>query len=139
MPTPFETYLARIEIDYRRGNATEHTYRPALEELIETLFHGVDAINDPKHINCGAPDFIVERRKVPLGFIEAKDIGEDLDKTEKSDQLKRYRSALHNLILTDYLEFRWYFRGELHLKARIADVGESRRVSIHANISNSRF
>ncbi len=27
----FETYLAKVQTDYRRGIATEHTYRPALK------------------------------------------------------------------------------------------------------------
>ena len=73
--------------------------------------HGMDASSDPKHIACGAPDFIVEKGKVPLGYVETKDVGADLDKVEKSDQMKRYLKALHNLILTDYVEFRWYVNG----------------------------
>ncbi|MDO8369329.1 MAG: type ISP restriction/modification enzyme, partial [Candidatus Nitrotoga sp.] len=40
--------------------------------------------------------------------------------TEKSEQLKRYRDGLANLILTDYLEFRWYVSGKLRLTARLA-------------------
>jgi len=45
--------------------------------------------------------------------VEAKDIDIDLRKVERLEQLKRYREALPNLILTDYLEFRWYVEGEL--------------------------
>lgn len=122
MPLNFEAYLKSIQSDLRRGNATEHTYRSALETLIESAGKGINASNDPKHIECGAPDFIVERRKVPLGYVETKDIGVDLDKIEKSDQMKRYLKALHNLILTDYVEFRWYVNGErrppIHLATR---------------------
>jgi hypothetical protein len=122
MALNFEAYLKSIQSDLRRGNATEHTYRSALETLIESAGHGIDASNDPKHIECGAPDFIVERRKVPLGYIETKDVGTDLNKIEKTDQMKRYLKALHNLILTDYIEFRWYVNGErrppIHLATR---------------------
>jgi predicted helicase len=128
MPSPFDTYLAKIESDLRRGKATEHTYRSSLEWLLETLAPGVDASNDPKHIACGAPDFIVERGKVPLGYAETKDVGEDLDKIEKGEQLKRYRASLNNLILTDYLEFRWYVNGAHKLTVRLATVGADRRV-----------
>jgi hypothetical protein len=39
---------------------------------------------------------------------------------ENSDQLKRYRLALENLILTDYLEFRWYVDGDLRRSVRLA-------------------
>ena len=35
-----------------------------------------------------------------------------------------------NLILTDYLEFRWYVEGELHLKARLAHTGNRDRITI---------
>lgn len=118
-----------IQADFKGGRATEYTYRSALENLLETLHDHVEASNDLKHIKCGAPDFIVERRKVPLGYVETKDVGDDLDKTEKSDQLKRYRASLNNLILTDYLEFRWYINGIHRLTARIADVGKGYNLS----------
>ena len=55
MKTPIQIYAEKIEADYLKGNATEHTYRTVLELLIETLGKGVDASNDPKHIDCGAP------------------------------------------------------------------------------------
>jgi hypothetical protein len=129
MANPFEAYLKKIEADWLGGQATEHTYRPALETLIESLASGIDASNDPKHIECGSPDFIVEHRKVPLGYVETKDVGADLDKIEKSDQLKRYRQSLHNLILTDYLEFRWYVNGERKLAARLATVGKGKKLA----------
>ena len=129
MPTPFETYLAKIEADLRGGKATEYTYRSTLEHPLETLAPGVDASSDPKHIACGAPDFIVERGHVPLGYVETKDIGDDLNKVEKSDQLKRYRASLNNLILTDCLEFRWYVNGALKLAARLATIGMGHKLA----------
>lgn len=70
MPTPFETYLAKLQADFKGGKATEYTYRSALECLLESLADHVAASNDPKHIARGAPDFIVERRKVILGHDE---------------------------------------------------------------------
>ena len=128
MPAPFDTYLEKIQNDYKGGKATEYTYRSTLENLLESLARGIQASNDPKHVECGAPDFIVERRKVPLGYVETKDVGELLDKIEKSDQLKRYRASLHNLILTDYLEFRWYVNGTLRLTARIGSIGKAHKI-----------
>jgi hypothetical protein len=55
-------------------------------------------------------------------------VGADLNKIEKSEQLKRYLKALNNLILTDYLEFRWYINGKERLRARLADVGKNSRL-----------
>jgi len=130
MPSLIETYLTKIEADLHGGKATEYTYRSSLEELLEVSGKGIEASNDPKHIACGAPDFIVERRKVPLGYVETKDLGVALDKVEKSDQMRRYLKALNNLILTDYLEFRWYVNGERKLKVRIADVGKNNRLVV---------
>ncbi len=103
--TIFKAYLAQIEHAYKAGNATEHTYRPALKDLLEAFQPSITATNESRRIKCGAPDYIINRKDIPLGFVEAKDIGEALDKWEKDDQLLRYREGLANLILTDYLEF----------------------------------
>jgi len=105
---PLPEYLRAIEKELSASNATEHTHRPALKALLEDFAPGVTATNEPQRIACGAPDFIVTRGVAILGYIEAKDIGKNLDETEKSEQLKRYRDSLTNLILTDYLEFHWY-------------------------------
>jgi hypothetical protein len=117
-------YLQKIEKALMAGNATEHTHRPALKTLIESLEADITATNEPKREKCGAPDFIVTKTTVPIGYIEAKDIGKSLDTVERDEQLKRYREGLHNFILTDYLEFRWYVKGEQRLTARLAHVGE---------------
>lgn len=107
-----------IERDLQSGLATEHTHRPALKAFIESLDRSVFVT--PKWIACGAPDLIVQRGSTPLGYIEAKDVGKSLNQEEASEQLKRYLEALPNLILTDYLEFRWYVDGERRLKVRLA-------------------
>lgn len=125
-----DTYLQKIEADFQRGIATEYTHRSTLENLLEAFEPGVAASSDPQHIICGAPDFVVEKGNIPVGYVETKDIGEPLDRIERTPQLTRYRKALNNLILTDYLEFRWYVREELRLKSRIAKVGRGRRLIV---------
>lgn len=125
-------YLAKIEHAYKAGNATEHTHRPALKDLLEAFQPSITATNEPKRIKCGAPDYIITRKDIPLGFVEAKDIGVSLDDTEKSEQLKRYRDGLANLILTDYLEFRWYVSGELRLTALLAKPQANGKLRIDA-------
>jgi hypothetical protein len=130
----FETYIKKVEADYQGGLATEHTCRLALETLIEALLPGTEASNDPRLSECGAPDFVVQRHKVPLGYLETRDVGVDLDKVEQTDQMKRYFKALNNLILTDFLEFRWYVGGELCLKTRVAEVSKAAgRASLRLN------
>ena len=113
-------YRDDLKREYTSAEATEHSYRSALKELVEALGGGgVQAINEPKHKKYGAPDFIVQHSGVPIGHIECKDVGRNLDAEEESEQLKRYRAALPNLVLTDYLEFRWYSGGELRETARL--------------------
>ena len=121
-------YLREVERERASGQATEHSYRPALKALIEALGDGVRAINEPAHIECGAPDFVVERNGVPAGHIECKDIGADLGREEATQQLRRYRDGLPNLILTDQLEFRRYAGGELRQRARLARLGAAGKI-----------
>ncbi len=116
-------YRLRVEETRASGQAREHSYRPALKSLVEALAgDGVHAINEPARVSCGAPDFIVERSGVPLGHVECKDVGAHLENVESGEQLRRYRQGLPNLILTDYLEFRWYARGDLRATARLGSI-----------------
>ncbi|MDY6851307.1 MAG: N-6 DNA methylase, partial [Thermodesulfobacteriota bacterium] len=124
MPDHIKTYIKAIERELKVGQATEHTHRHALKKLIESISPQITATNEPKRVKCGAPDFLVSkaRQGLTIGYIETKDIGKSLDEAEKSGQLKRYRRSLENLILTDYLEFRWYVDGELRDKAGLAGM-----------------
>ncbi|MDD5722803.1 MAG: N-6 DNA methylase [Syntrophales bacterium] len=119
-------YLKKIEKAYSAGNATEHTHRPALKELIESFATGITATNEPRRVKCGAPDFIITKGQSPLGYIECKDIGKSLAEIERTDQLKRYRESLGNLILTDYLEFRWYVGGHYRLTVQLATLADGK-------------
>ena len=124
MSAPFEKYLERVELARVLGNATEHTYRQFVSQLFSDLAEECIAVNEPKRSECGAPDFVVLHKKSRLtrGYIEAKDIGVSLDDAAKSEQLTRYFRSLHNLILTDYLEFRWYVEGKLRQTIRLAQA-----------------
>ena len=117
----FENYVNNIQTNLQAGNSTEHTHRPALQNLVQSFAQGVIATNEPKRIACGAPDYIVTRSHIPLGYIEAKDVGKCLNKIEKDSQIKRYLGSLNNLIVTDYLEFRWFFNGEKRLAVKLAN------------------
>ncbi len=124
----FNTYILTIEKELALGNATEHTHRPALKALLESLTEGIVATNEPRRIECGAPDFVITRGLAPRGYVEAKDVGKSLDEAEHSEQLQRYRDSLTNLVLTDYLEFRWYVDGERRLSARLGTPTRDGRV-----------
>jgi predicted helicase len=128
MTNQIQAYLQDVTQIYQKGNATEHTYRPALKNLLESFGDGVLAVNEPKRIKCGAPDFWIGQGMLEIGHIEAKDIGVSLKGFEKKDQMKRYLNALGNLIFTDHLEFRWYVDGELRLSAAIATFDKQKKI-----------
>src|SRR2546428_1244124 len=117
-------YLKEIEHYYKLGISKEHSYRSSLQTLLPKLAPDITAVNEPKRVACGAPDYVVLRAtaNVPLtvGYIEAKDIGLSLDKIEKDEQMGRYLRALDNLLLTDYIEFRWYVKSQKQMTARLA-------------------
>lgn len=122
MKNDIEQYCKNIRQRFKTGISTEHSYRGDLQNLLQNLIKGINITNEPKKQKCGAPDYIIQRKEVPIGYIEAKDIGIDLDKIEKSEQLKRYKKSLDNLILTDYLEFRFIKYGEKVKTIRIVDT-----------------
>ncbi len=127
------TYLKAIEKALTAGNATEHTHRAALQRFIEQLANGITATNEPKRVKFGAPDFIVTRKETPLGYVEAKDVGVSLDREEKSEQMKRYLEGSGNLVLTDYLEFRWYVGTARRMTARLATRTKSGKLRVEAD------
>ena len=127
-------YLTEIQAEFKTGMAGEHAYRPALKTLLQSADSGLNAVNDPARTEIGMPDFVVLRQpgNVPIGIVEAKDIGNQLSRTEKSQQVKRYLKH-GNLILTNYLEFRWYVNGEKRETVRIAKEAKGNIVRIQTN------
>lgn len=126
MTNTITEYINSLQANLQHNNSTEHTHRPALKDLIESLMTGIVATNEPKHVACGAPDFVIANNAghglEVIGYIETKDVGSPLDQIEKNSQMKRYLPALRNLILTDYIEFRWYVDGELRRKVNLANL-----------------
>lgn len=122
-------YTASLEAQLHYGITTEHSHRPALKTLLESLQLGITSINEPKHIAVGAPDFIIKLKELTVGFVEAKDIGISLDEAEKSEQFKRYLK-LPSIILTDYLEFRWFVNGSKKQAARLGWLAQGGEVKV---------
>jgi len=133
---PIDEYLKQVKQRYAAGISTEHSYRADLQNLILLMVKGIQVTNEPKRQKCGAPDYIIQKKQVPLGYIEAKDIGIDLDKTEKSEQINRYLQSLDNFVLTDYLEFRFYKYGQKVHEIKIASI-ENGKFSIHPECFDS--
>ncbi len=110
----FQNYISSISKKFSHTETSEMGYRLDFELLLQGIFeeinvHRID--HDPKAVGGNKPDFIVLKNSIPILYIETKDIGVSLDKIEKSNQMKRY-FGYANLVLTDYVEFRFYRNGQ---------------------------
>lgn len=134
-----DQYINNINQRYKLGNATEHTFRGDLQTLIESIVPTVRATNEPKRQSCGAPDYILTKKDIPVGFIEAKDIGdkdlEGVKKTGNKEQFDRYKASLNNLIFTDYLDFHLYVDGIFITKIAIAEIQNGAIVPLPHNFA----
>ena len=132
-----DEYINEIGNLYATGMAREHSYRPALEKLLNALLPGLKAINEPARIACGAPDYIIIRESdsQPVAFVEAKDIGDnDLDgRKQHREQFNRYKSSLNHIVFTDYLDFHLYEYGEPTACVRIAETTGDKIVAVKGN------
>lgn len=131
-------YISTVNQKYRAGNATEHSYRGALEQLMQEFLPKLRIVNEPKRVKCGAPDYIASRKDgMPVFYIEAKDIGDnDLDGRNPhghKEQFTRYKQALDYIIFTDYLDFHLYEHGEFVDSVRIAELKGDKIVAISEN------
>jgi predicted helicase len=105
-------YINRVNQLYQTGISTEHSFRGILDELLRSIDTSILVTNEPKKIECGAPDYLISRKQIPIGYIEAKDLFDaDLDglkKTGNKEQFDRYKDSLDNIVFTDYLSFHFY-------------------------------
>jgi predicted helicase len=133
-------YLSNVNRLFQTGNAREHSYRGDLQELLNQIINDSNIIvtNEPARIrNVGAPDYSITKNDIAIGYIEAKDIGvDDLEgKKKNKEQFDRYKNALPNLIITDYLQFLFYQNGELVTQIDIANVVDGEIVAKDENFS----
>lgn len=117
------TYLDQVRAKYESGQATEHSYRPALQALFESIDPELNVINEPKKSEAGMPDFLFERDRVPFGWAEAKDIDKDVIRLKgySVEQRKRYEAAYPNLIYTNGVDFEFIREGTSVHFVSIAD------------------
>ena len=114
-------YISELSNKYKKGITTEHSFRGALETLLKNMTD-CEVINEARHIDCGAPDLTLLRKNIPIGYVEAKDVGKNLNSKEYKNQFDRYKKALDNIIFTDYLDFWFYKNGEFVENIRIAEL-----------------
>ena len=144
-------YIKELNAQYKTGKATEHSYRPALKELLQSLLPKMTVINEPRRYDFGAPDYILMRKGAPVAFIEAKDFVKTNDlagRKENKEQFDRYKQSLDNIIFTDYLDFWLYRNGEFVDSVRLAELkgdkimlvseNEAKFVSLIEHLANAQ-
>ena len=114
-------FVSAVQKVHATGNATEHSYRSAFETLFSGL--GVMALNEPKRVKCGAPDFLISKDGIVIGHVEAKDLHISIQgmKNGNKSQQNRYRAALPNLIYTNGLDWDFYRDGGIIASVTIAN------------------
>lgn len=128
-----QTYLNTLQLRYQTGISREHTYRGDLQTLLMAILPDILVTNEPARVACGAPDYMLTRKEVPVGYIEAKDIGVDLHSKNLKEQFDRYRSGLSNLIFTDYLDFHFYKDGVFTTSVAIAKIENGAIIQLPQN------
>ena len=127
-------YLESVNKHYQSGRATEHTYRGDFAEVVKGLVQGVQITNEPSNVtDCGNPDYVITRKNIPVGFIEAKDLGKDLNSKQYAEQFGRYKKALDNLIITDYINFQFFQNGKKVHEVSIAKIDNNKIQPITEN------
>ena len=90
-----------------------HGATTALQQLLERVGgKGLRVLNEPQQVSCGAPDLMVERDGVTVGYVACTDTTIPLDEAAATGPLERYCHGLANVILTNHLECRWYLEGQ---------------------------
>jgi len=129
-------YVEIVSKRLQSGISREHSYRGDLETLIRELVQGIEITNEPANVtDCGNPDYVITKGKIPVGYIEAKDIGKDLNSKSYKEQFGRYKKALDNLIITDYVWFQFFQNGELVHEIKIGEIDNNSVKPIHENFS----
>lgn len=129
-------YINRLNTRFKTGISREHSYRGDLQTLLENIVPEVLVTNEPARIACGAPDFIITKRNIPVCYIEAKDIGADLNSRVHKEQFDRYRQSLSNLVITDYLTFMLYRNGKFITSISIGEIKGKSIISLPDNHSS---
>ena len=122
------TYQQNIQGTHAQSDATaELSLQPHLktflEQTAEFLRYDITVMSEPRKLEVGRPDFVVQSDLLPVGYIEAEAYGKDLDALtgHAKTQNERFIENLDNFILTNFVEFQLYAEGQLRATARITD------------------
>ena len=122
-----KTYLERIEEN--RKNGTEHTFRTALKNYLDSVksnrYVSIDEELKKVDGQDGTPDFTVTEAihyKKLIGYIECKKLDYNLEKLIGSEQIEKYTQSSKNIIITNYIDFWLLDDGKVVQKVDVSDT-----------------
>ena len=123
----------------------ELTHCAKLESLLENLAQilssqraeckNIKIIHQPPNNKegKGAPDFLITKDSLVLGYVENKRVNAKLDEVAQSPQIRKYFTLSPNIILTDYLRFCLLHqddKGAIHIEreCKICELSELKAI-----------
>jgi hypothetical protein len=106
-------YIEKVNNSNKSGITSENSFRGDLEKLLTNLLPNLSVTNEAMSIEYGTPNYVISEEGLPIAYIKTTDIGTNLNELDSSEDVRRYKASLRNLITTNYLDFRWYRDGEL--------------------------
>lgn len=139
MEATLRQYISKLNQIYSTGETTEHSFRGVFASLCEGILNNASnlnehytVVNEPSRKEYGAPDYEIVKGDTIIGFIEAKNIGDnDLRGKRLSynkKQFDRYKNAVSVIAFTDYLNLILYMNGEEVLSSCIGMINDSQIV-----------
>ncbi len=125
----FSAYLKKINEIYKTNNFLEHTFRTDFENLLNIFLKdtlhtsALTIIHEPQREKFGAPDFkIIDKASNIIGYIECKNITENISNLVDSEQIRKYLQITPNLIFTNYIDFILFKNGEISSHCSISSL-----------------
>jgi hypothetical protein len=117
-------YIEKVNNSNKSGITSENSFSGDLQNLLESLLPNLSVTKEPMSIEYGTPNYIISEEELPIAYIKTTDIGNDLNELDGSEDVRKYKSSLRNLITTNYLDFRWYKDGELITTFSLGELKE---------------
>jgi hypothetical protein len=127
-------YIDRITKRYESGTTLDQPYREDLKQLVESAAPDIVMTEVTALAACGTPDYTLVKKSTPLGYIKTFSVHTPLDGRESNGRLDLCKTALPNLILTNYFEFHLYRDGKLASSVSIAGIRDGKPISRSSNI-----
>ena len=105
-------YIEKVNNSNKSGITSENSFRGDLQNLLESLLPNLSVTNEAMSIVYGTPNYVISEEGLPIVYIKTTDIGTDLDELDGTEDVRRFKASLSNIITTNYIDFRWYKDGE---------------------------